>query len=1123
MTGAVTPGSSTPGAGEDFGSSLEQRIYAESGASVYAVLQGDIHVVNGHPVYRFEPFPLAARALDEIRARQQPSRLLAAESRVVPFAGREGELAQLARWRDSPAPGVSVFLVHGSGGQGKTRLAGQFAVESAGGGWRVWASHHVSDPTPQLVVAPGKTGPALVVVVEYAERWPADDLQLLLQNPVLRRPQRTRVLLVSRPAEVWWPALRHRLGKADIPAGGTIYLQPLAQTQVERRDVFDAARDQFAAVYGVPAETVAAPDRLDGAGCELVLTLHMAALVAVHARSCNEAPPADSVGLSAYLLDREHDYWQSLHDNGQAIMTTPRVMARAVYTATLTRAQPFSQATAILDRVGIIPNGSTQATIDDHAVCYPPSDPDLVLEPLYPDRLGEDFLALQTPGHAISDYSPDQWAATALARLLKPTPRAPDLPAWTRPALTVLIEVAHRWPHVAEHQLIPLLTHHPELALEAGGAALSRLVETPGTDIQLLQGIEPHLPSGRHIDLDVGAAALTQRLVDYRLAHTTDDGNRAELYTRLANRQLNAGLHGRALVSSKAAVSIYRRLVEKDPNAYLRHLSRALHSLSIALSDLGQHEEALAFGRESVDLDRTLCDANPIAYLSDLAASLHHLSIYLSNVGEWKDALAPAQEAVGIYRPLAEADSDTYLPDLAFSLDGLGARLLELARPKEAAAVTREAVAIYRRLAEASPDLYLPGLSASVHNLGYQLSELGLSNEALACSEEAVGIDRRLAKANPGAFLPDLAMSLNNLSLDLSGMGWFDDAVTTAKESVAIRRRLARETPAAYLPNLASSQYNLAIFLSYTGNRENALSAVEEAAGIYRGLSEENPDLYVPELAATLTTLSNRLSELGYHDEAEAAAEEAVGIYRHLADVNPTAQHRPGLAMSLHNLALRRSKSGRWDEALYSVEEAVSIDRGLTLVDPNVHLPSLAGSLNNLGERMSDLRRHDDALAATGEAVGIYRALADANPTLYLSDLADSLRNLGKQMSDLGRHDEALAASREAVRICLPLVEHSPGCYLPDLACSLWGLAIVLAAGRRSAEALDAIQKAIEIYRPLAERWPKAFLGDLQSAAATCASALDNLGRVDEASAIRANASRYHDDAVTNPSLRKAH
>jgi hypothetical protein len=59
----------------------------------------------------------------------QPSRRLRAANAAVKFTGRDRELADLAAWREDPAhPGVAARLIHGPGGQGKTRLAGRSAL-----------------------------------------------------------------------------------------------------------------------------------------------------------------------------------------------------------------------------------------------------------------------------------------------------------------------------------------------------------------------------------------------------------------------------------------------------------------------------------------------------------------------------------------------------------------------------------------------------------------------------------------------------------------------------------------------------------------------------------------------------------------------------------------------------------------------------------------------------------------------------------------------------------------------------------------------------------------------------------------------------------------------------------
>jgi hypothetical protein len=295
---------------------------------------------------------------------------------------------------------------------------------------------------------------------------------------VLRGHGPVRVLLLARPAGLWWTALRHELENADA-AADEMPLAPLAPTREDRVAVFGAARDRFAELLGVddPGD-IAPPVNLDDGDYARVLTVHMAALVAVDAAGGGRRAPADAVGLSIYLLDREHAYWLALHTHRPG-HTWPLVMSRAVFLATLTRPLPRERAVGVLRHVELASSAETCGQIiDDHAACYPPADTDTVFEPLYPDRLGEDFLALQLPGHTVASYTPDGWTTNALSRMLaaaegQGTEAAPQ---HIRNAVTVLIEAARRWPHLAAGHLYPLLRTRPDLAIAAGGAALTALV-----------------------------------------------------------------------------------------------------------------------------------------------------------------------------------------------------------------------------------------------------------------------------------------------------------------------------------------------------------------------------------------------------------------------------------------------------------------------------------------------------------------------------------------------------------------------------------------------------------------------------------------------------------------------
>jgi hypothetical protein len=611
----------------------EQLVVAEPGSAVYALLEGDIHIRSGRPIYRIDAGPPPHRTAVDGLARRQPSRLLHPAMRVVDFHGRRPELDRLGAWRDAPDRGITVQLLHGPGGQGKTRLADEFADRSARRGWTCWRVRHLSDPTEDDRHQVPRPGARLLLIVDYAERWPLADLRLLLGNPLLGIPVHCRVLLVSRTADLWWRTARTGLDlAAHAVANPPLYLAPPAPDAARRHEIYQAAWTAFARALELDEPPGPPLHDLDEDAFALTLTLHMAALVAADARARGQQPPSDPAHLSAYLLDREHDYWSSLLASA-AVQTPPQTMARAVHTVTLTGSVSPALARTALARAQVAePVHAAAVVATDHAVVYPPtSPPATTLTPLYPDRLGEDFIALRTPGHDNDDFPADPWAAGLPTRLLPPSPSEALLP-YTRNALTVLIETAARWDHIAYNELHPLLYGQPALALAAGGAALARLAEMPSTPVDLLESLEAHLPDRRHPDLDPGIAVLARRLTEVRLLATEDPLQRAILHHDLAARLVRAGDWDGAVAHGRASLDLLRPLrasVGSDP--YVQ-LTRTLRNLASHTDRIGDPAAALALVREAVDRDRAHQEQQD-GNAGELAVSMSNLAAQLFKVG----------------------------------------------------------------------------------------------------------------------------------------------------------------------------------------------------------------------------------------------------------------------------------------------------------------------------------------------------------------------------------------------------------------------------------------------------------------------------------------------------------
>ncbi|MFD5723204.1 tetratricopeptide repeat protein [Streptomyces sp. NPDC127036] len=950
------------------------------------------------------------------RTVSSPAALLRARRAVVPFRGREDLLTQLRAW--AGLPGFGAWLIHGPGGQGKTRLAHHFATLLARQKpWAVlWLRADAADGSLDVVAS--ATAPALIVV-DYAETRTSqltDLCQALARHGIgTGAGTAVKVLLLARTAGDWWQTLQDKTPAAEELLDGTpvTHLGALESKSGNRLDGYREAAGSFAghlpSVQGWhhhdwPAlahqliENVSAA-AINREGMSTALTLHMTAL----ADLLDTAQPPDTTtsptpatGVEDRLLRHERRYWEhsavarALHP-----ALTMDTLIQALVAAFLLGAPDRQQADKLLAKVPGLSDQSEDRRNNVHhwiTALYPPAD-DSVWDSLRPDRLAERFTGRHLLAHpTLPDRLLPEATEAQAQQLLTVSTRAATHPPLRSSLAPLLTELCLRHPDTLVPAAIDVATQTetPTPLLHA----LTRIADAPDTTLDTLRQLTARLPNASH-NLAETAAHLAQQLADR-----------------------------------------YRALTAADPDVFLPVLAGSLNNLAVRLGKLGRREDALAAVEESVAVRRELAAVRPDAFLPVLATSLNNLSALLGGLGRREDGLTAVEEAVTAYRQLAAARPDAFLPDLATSLNNLSILLGGLGRLEDALAAVEEAVIIHRQLAAVRPDAFLPNLAMSLNNLSVRLGELGRHEDALAAIEEAVTIRRELAEARPDAFLPDLAMSLNNLSIRLGELGRHEDALAAIEEAVTIHRQLAEARPDAFLPDLAMSLNNLSILLGGLGRLEEALAAIEEAGTIHRQLATARPDAFLPNLAGTLNNLSTQLGELGRHEEALAAIEEAVTAYRQLAAARPDA-FLPNLAGTLNNLSTRLGKLGRHEEALAAIEEAVTAYRQLAAARPDASLPNLAGTLNNLSTQLGELGRREDALAAVEEAVTIRRELAAARPDAFLPNLAGTLNNLSTRLGELGRREDALAAVEEAVTIRRELAAARPGIHQAALEQSL--------------------------------------------------------------------------------------
>jgi hypothetical protein len=930
--------------------------------------------------------------------------LLQAGRQTVPFHGRADLLERLRAWC---APvGFGAWLLHGPGGQGKTRLAHHLAGLLAAERWAVlWPR---DDATASELGEVRHAAKPLLVVLDYAEHRTGQ--LTALTRAAADHPGTTplKVLLLARTDGDWWSRAKTatRLAQDYLDRAAAHRLTALEADPAERPAAYRAAAralaDALPEVEGLAghnwrAAVIDLPvPRLDQVGYGNALTLQMTALADLLDTTTEQpADPTDPVAeeVEDRLLGHERRYWdQSAAARGLSPQLSPDTLEEALAAAHLAGATDRDQADDIWRRMPALADRTRDrrnAVTNWIGALYPATAPGQPWGALQPDRLAERHIG------RVLDTAPE--LADHLLGGADDAQREQLLTVYSRAA-------AHSvFGHRLDIQLTDLcIRHHRQIV----GQIVTTAVQTDH-------------PTPLITALDVLTNRPTATLDDLTALHSR--------FPRSSRRLADTA------VRLAQTITAHRRpLAERNPDVYLPNLASSLNNLSVRLGEAGRREEGLAAVNEAAGHYRALAARNPDAYLPVLAISLNNLSVRLGEVGRRDEGLAAVQEAVGIRRALAQEDPDAYLPVLANSLNNLAIRLREAAQSEDALAASEEAVGYHRVLAEANPDTYLPVLALSLSNLSVAFGELGRRNEGLAAVQEAVNIRRALAEANPDAYLPGLANSLNNLSADLGTAGRWQEGLTASQEAAGHYRALAQANPDAYLPDLANSLNNLSIRLGEAGRREEGLAAIQEAVDIRRALAGANADAYLPVLAMSLSNLSVRLGEVGRRDEGLVAVQEAVGIRRALAKGNLDA-YLPVLANSLNNLSHGLGEVGRWHEGLAASQEAAGHYRALAEANPDAYLPDLATSLTNLSVRLGDVGRQHEGLAAIQEAVRIRRALAKANPDAYLPDLANSLNHLSLRFGEVGRLDEGLSTVTEAVGILRALAHDSPARFGVDL------------------------------------------------------------------------------------------
>ncbi len=1029
-----------------------------------------------------------------------PSFLLDARSNVVPFRDRPREIDYILEWLNDTDIATSILVIHGPGGAGKTRLASQIATLAAAAGWAINEAVEAAE-SQHSGQSNGKAGvdyPAsTLTIVDYADRWFQSSLKTLLKD-TLSAVGTQRILLIAR-APAFWKHIRK-----DLPPLA-VRLNPFALSLFEDSDKkelasgFREAAVAFAERLGVEVSERKIKSRIRrGFRVKTLLDLHMEALAHVWATSSeSDIPLTDD--LSAYLIDHERRTWgDDASDHIEQITLFATLMGP---TNDVDYARQLIQQAALAGD-----KADADLLLVRHERLYPQySDAEVVVEnlqPLRPDRLGEDFV-----GSCLED-------PRTRRRVLDVINSAPDdaqIPL--RQCLTVLAAASERHQGAWETLWSVLDTRRDLISIAPADVLTLLAGRLTGAHAQV---VLEHLP----LVADERCEAAARLAVVAATATETSGTLKAHCIALVSavNRLSVAGKATEAADQAHAAVSVLRARIAGGDRAAVPVLSALLRAEATEMWKCGRGVPALEPASESTYLLKQLHTRDPRAWAVEYATSLWTLGIMFADEAEdYPRGLSLTQQAVDILREHRTSGFDIeYERSLALALHNLGVRLHEAAEYDRSYDAFDECCSRMRKLVADSPELHSGPLSRSLGQFVNSLIWRHQYADAVEVAGEAVDISRRHARvATPGR-VKDLASSLRSL-----GIAYFANRQIHEAELVLVE---ARDGFSAVVSATSSHHMELdrteKILSKVRGGEEFDHAAnysgvpVFDASLVPHGVAEIAP----PDSAARVLELIENAATAhrsGLLDEATRqlglAADHMVRIgpkhyvtldyswisaARELADLCMSdgdtersiallgeamsmAEHRRSdvdlIAIEYFDVGFRRAAClelvGRYGEALSCMRSALEVGRALVVGRSSAHryrrLPSLARGLIFSAEILEQLDRTPEAVSTLAEAVEMSREVMRYHQFLDNADehrraLALGLLLLANAMRDSGGHHAALLVSAEALRNCEQLPISSNVSYAYLFARTLCGHARLLGMGGQADEALRTAEAAMK-------------------------------------------------------------
>lgn len=756
-----------------------------------------------------------------------PSDLLLPEFGIAPYLFRGKALADFENWCETPDR-LAIAAASGPGGSGKTRFGVEVCRRMSDRGWVAGELKLSGSAAPELIGAVARLPLPRLLVIDYCEDIPSDELVGLLDRLRVKATSLApvRVLLLNRVyagAERNVNATLDRL-KGESGATLKLVLNDAEDASNATEDLTDEQRLELLQEsvrrmsHAWDTEPIPSPLPATSIDTQALAVMIQAALTVLTRGARRDVHGAAhrfwGEGVFQRILEHEEKYWRSTTPNG----LNRAAQAACVAAATLFGAADQQEFENIVRRLPDL-DGTPELLKETCRWIGDLYHGDEFANPLHPDRLGE---------------------ALVSRRLLQDDETNP-----------------HR---LTSRSLPGMLLACTPAQLEQAFRVLHRCAADPAADTSLVASflaaehtaMVDHVSSlvdGRSGPVTVGASgpahALStlflqqfDHLVAINAAKQSGRSDLADSLHRLADLAAVTGDRPRARRLHEEALNIRDLLCERDPgnDRYQQRLAESLGRLADIARSTQERSAAHELHQRALTICQSLVKSHPekTVHVQDLAYFWGRLADLAWDDGDRGTAHKLHRKALRLRETLAASDAHPiHQRDLTDSLERLADLAQDTGDSGTAYELHQRALHLRKILAARFPDhtVHRQNLAYSLARLGDLAQHTGDRNAAYELHQRALDLNEALADRYPdnSDHQQDLAISLNRLGALSFRLEYIGTEAVTAGDSGAaerfyVRSLSIREDLAARYPESTSHRQAIAFTL-------NRMGELAEAAG----------------------------------------------------------------------------------------------------------------------------------------------------------------------------------------------------------------------------------------------------------------------------------------------------